>query len=79
MRRYYFDLFNGEVTLDEEGTELPDDDAAREFARHEVQYQAAESVRHHAHLVRSHKLVVCGENRLEIETITFGDVVRVTD
>ena len=77
MSRYFFNLYNDEISIDEEGVELADDDAAREWARREVRYQAAESVRQHAHLILSHKVVICNEAASEVETITFGDVVAV--
>lgn len=79
MSRYYFNLYNDEVVIDEEGIELPDDDAARNWARDEVRYQAAEAIKLHAHLVRSHKIVVCNDAAGEIATIAFGDVVAVRD
>ncbi|RYE04445.1 MAG: hypothetical protein EOP61_00545 [Sphingomonadales bacterium] len=76
MTRYYFHLYNDEITHDEEGMELADLDAAREWGRREVQYQAAESVKAHGHLILSHRLVICDAGG-EVATITFGDVVRV--
>ena len=78
MTRYYFNLYNDEVSIDEEGIELPNDDAAREWARREVQYQAAESVKLHAHLVRSHKVVI-NDGSATVASITFGEVVSVLD
>jgi len=76
MTRYFFHLYNDEISRDEEGIELADLDAARDSARREVQYQAAESVKAHGHLIRSHRIVICDANG-ELETITFGDVVTI--
>lgn len=46
MARYFFDLVNGlGLTRDEEGAELPDDDAARRAAIAQVRPILAEEVR----------------------------------
>jgi len=79
MGRYYFNLFNDHETIDEEGIELADDDAAREWARREIQYQAGESVKMHGHLVLSHHMVIYDAGASQIDTITFGDVIAVRD
>ena len=76
MTRYFFHLYNDEITHDEEGIELADLAAARDWGRREVQYQAAESVRAHGHLILSHKLVICDASG-EVATITFADVVHI--
>lgn len=79
MTRYYFHLYNDEVTRDEEGSELPDDSAAIEWAKREVRFEAGESVKRHAHLVRSHRIVVEDETGREIGSVDFGDVIQVRD
>lgn len=79
MARYFFHLFNDEVTSDDEGTECPDDEAAIALAEEEVAIQAAESVRRHRHLVRSHHIVLANEAGDTVTTITFGDVVTVQE
>ena len=78
MTRYFFNLYNDKVSIDEEGIDLADDDAAREWARSEVQYQAAESVKIHGHLILSHKLVICTADAT-VDTVTFGEVVAIRD
>ncbi len=77
MSRYFFNLYNDEVSIDEGGIELSDDDAAREWARCEVRYQAAESIKLHAHLILSHKVVIRNEAASEVDMVTFGDVVAI--
>ncbi|HEX8300110.1 DUF6894 family protein [Sphingomonas sp.] len=79
MARYFFHLYNDEVTLDEEGSELPDDSAAIEWAKREVRFEASESIKRHAHLVRSHHIVVEDQTRREVGTVGFGDVISVRD
>lgn len=77
MTRYFFNLYNDHVLLDEEGVELADLDAALEWARREACYMAAESVKVHAHLILSHKIVV-SDAIGDVGTVTFGDVIRVS-
>ncbi|WP_137787784.1 hypothetical protein [Sphingomonas sp. 3P27F8] len=79
MPRYFFHLYNDEVTSDEEGTECADDSAATALAEEEVAIQAADSVRKHRHLVRSHRIVVANEAGDTVTTVTFGDVVATLD
>ena len=76
MARYFFHLYNDMVTFDEEGVELASLAAAKEHGRRETQYQAAESVRTHGHLILSHKVVICDASG-ELASIAFGDVVSV--
>ena len=78
MTRYFFHLYNHELSCDEEGIELPDLSAAIEAAEQEAVYQAAESIKRHRELVLSHRMVVC-DAAGEVATIRFGDVVKVTE
>ncbi len=78
MTRFYFDLHNDEVTIDEEGVEFADLDAARDCATREVRAIAAESVKEHSHLVRSHRIVIRDGDR-EVAAVTFGEVIAVRD
>jgi hypothetical protein len=75
--RYFFHLYNDEVTLDEEGEELPDVAAARDRARREVQVMAAEAIKTHSHLVLHHRIVVADAKGQEVASFLFGDVITV--
>jgi hypothetical protein len=79
MSRYYFNLYNDLVTMDEEGVELEDERAALDWARHEIRFHAGESIKEHSHLVLSHRLVICDDAKSEVATVHFGDVVRVSE
>jgi hypothetical protein len=79
MRRYFFHLHNDQTTLDEEGSELPDDSAAIEWAKREVRYMAAASVKDYAHIVLHHRIVVEDEDGREVGTVHFRDVVSVVE
>lgn len=74
--RFYFHLHNDVHTVDEEGRELPDAQAARALAENEAQVMAAESVRV-GHLDLSHYVEVADENGETLFKVTFGDVVSV--
>lgn len=77
MPLYYLHIYNDEVTEDEEGTELVDDQAALARATAEARNLASESVKMHGHLILSHRLdVVDGDGRL-VGSVSFGDVVDV--
>lgn len=79
MPRYFFNLYNDEVTRDREGSFFPDGDAARHRAMHEARVLAADSVREHGHLVRSHHIQILDDSGAEIASIRFGDVVSIRD
>jgi len=77
MPRYFFNLFNDETTIDEEGLELPDDESAKARARDEARNFAAESIRHHGHLVLHHHIEVIRNDGVSVGVIGFGDVVEI--
>lgn len=77
MARYFFHLFNDETTRDEEGIELPDDEAARGYAAREALNQASVSVLQHGHLVLSHRIEVVDAAGGAIATVRFGDVLKI--
>lgn len=77
MPRYFFHLFNDETTYDEEGTDLPGDEAARAYAALEVRNQASVSVLQHGHLVLSHRIDVVDAAGGAVATVRFGDVVKI--
>ena len=78
MPRYFLHLYNDEECLDEHGVELADDSAAIDRARQEVRVMAAESVRMHGHLVKSHRIVVMNASDI-VATVRFGDVIAVEE
>ena len=78
MPRFYFHLFNDITSIDEEGSELPTESAARQRAETNAREMAAESVRE-GHLVLSHRIEVGNELGEKIATVRFGDVIQVRD
>lgn len=79
MPRFYFHLLNDLDVPDDEGRELPDLDAAREIARRNVLFTAAESIKEHAHLVRSHRIQIEDADGKVLDAVHFGDVIAVKE
>jgi hypothetical protein len=77
--RFYFPLINDDDVPDDEGKELRDLEAAREFARRSAIFSAAESIKDKAHLVRSHYIQIEDADGNVLDAIRFGDVVTVED
>lgn len=78
MALYYFHIYNDDVTLDPEGTELADDEAAMARAVIEVRILAAETVRH-GHFVGHHYIEVTDADRNPIGKVRFDEAVEVSE
>jgi hypothetical protein len=76
MPRYFFNIYNDEVTLDEEGIELADDSEALSRAAAEARNLASETVRQ-GHLILDHRLEIVDESEREVGTVTFGDAIKI--
>lgn len=72
MARYFFHVFNDEITLDEEGAELADLDAARAYAVESARALAADSVRH-GHLNLDHRIEIVDAADARRMTVTFRE------
>ena len=70
--RYYFHVFNDEVSIDEEGSVLPDLDSARETAMDGCRDLVCESVRK-GHLNLEHRIDVADEKGEVLMRVTFRD------
>ena len=77
MGRYYFNVYNDEVTLDDEGAEYEDAAAAHRRAADEARNFAAESVKLRGHLILHHSVEVEDEGRNLIGIVYFRDVVAI--
>ena len=76
MPRYYFDLHNDVETIDEEGQEFPDFDAARTGALLEVRHMIEASVSDTAKVDLRHRIDVRDAFGETIHTLHFEDAVR---
>ena len=77
MPHFYFHLHNDLTSIDEEGVDLPDVEAAMQKAAGTAREMAAESVRE-GHLVLDHRIDVANELGETVGTVHFGEVVKVT-
>jgi hypothetical protein len=78
MPRFYFNVYDDIIAPDEEGTELPNEQAARLHALIGVRSLIAEQVKR-GYMVRSHWIdVMDGEGAL-VMTITFGSAVDIKE
>jgi hypothetical protein len=75
---YYFNIYNDDVTLDDEGAELPDAEAAAAHGIREVRALAADTASR-GHLTRSHRVEIVDHDRVLIDTIRFDDAVDIRD
>ncbi|MFS2108657.1 hypothetical protein ACCC88_03140 [Sphingomonas sp. Sphisp140] len=79
MARYFFHLYNDVDTIDEDGTDCPNDMTAIARAQAEAVAMAAASITAHRHLVLSHNVQVLDEAGRKVATVRFGDVVTIRD
>lgn len=73
---YYFNLYNDAVTMDEEGVQLADDDAALAHAVKEARTMAADSVSK-GHLTVSHRIDFVDEKRNPVGSVRFDEAVDI--
>jgi hypothetical protein len=76
MPRYYFNVYDDDVTLDNEGAELADDHAAVARGVKEARALAAETVLH-GHLARHHRIEVVDEDQKPIRVVRFDEAVDI--
>ena len=76
MPIFYFDVYNDDVTLDDEGAELADVSAAHAHAVKEARVLAAETVKE-GHFDGRHRIDVRDESRADVASVTFGEAVEI--
>lgn len=76
MARYFFNIYNGKVTLDPEGCELAGDEAAMAMALAETRTLAAEAVRG-GEFVGHHRIEVTDCLNRRIGRVRFDEAVAV--
>lgn len=77
MRRYFFNVYNDDITLDPEGAELADDTAARAQAVIEARALAADTVGR-GHFVGSHYIEIVDADRNPIGSVRFDEAVAIS-
>gem|GEM_PF-1180028 len=77
MTLYYFNIYNDDITLDEEGADLADEHAARAHAVKAVRSLASETVMH-GHLVGHHRVEIVDARQNPIDEVRFDEAVDIT-
>ena len=76
MARYFFHIYNDTITIDREGQELVDFDAAKAEATRGARDLMCASIRK-GELVLSHRIDVEGEGGQPLLSVRFSDAVSV--
>jgi hypothetical protein len=76
MPRYFFDLYNDEVSLDDEGAVLPGPEEAYGRAMREAREMITASVEEHGKIDLSHRIEVRGESGLVLDRVPFEQAVN---
>jgi hypothetical protein len=76
MPRYFFDLYNDEVALDEEGAVLAGPDEAYRRALMEAREMIAAIVEDHRKIDLKHRIEVRGESGQILERIPFEQAIQ---
>ena len=77
MPLYYFNIYNDDVTLDEEGVVLADEHAARAYAVKAVRELAAETALH-GHLVGHHRVEYVDAGQNPLGEVRFDQAVKIS-
>ena len=78
MPRYFFHLYDDVVSVDEEGSELPDVAAARRKALQNARAIASQEVLE-GHLTLHHRIEVEDASGRPVLTLPFREVVQVAE
>jgi hypothetical protein len=76
MPKYYFNIYNDDVTMDPEGADLADEHAARAYAVLSVRSLAADTVSH-GHLTAHHRVEIVDQDQNPVGTVRFDEAVDI--
>ena len=77
MPRYFFHLHNDVDAFDEEGTELPDLEAAMAHANKQARATFAETAKDEGRVALSHRIDIADESGAIVGTVRFDEAVQV--
>lgn len=77
MPHFYFHLRNDLDVPDEEGADLPDVEAAREYARKSILDVMAGTLLEQGRVTLSHRIDIEDDTGRLIEAVMFRDVVKI--
>jgi hypothetical protein len=76
MPLYYFNVYNDDTTLDDEGAQLADDHAARAYAVKAARSLAADTVLR-GHLVGHHRVEFVDAHQNPVGEVRFDEAVQI--
>ncbi|MDQ0840018.1 DUF6894 family protein [Sphingomonas faeni] len=76
MPLYYFNVYNDDVALDEEGANLADDQAARAHAINAARSLAADTASK-GHLTLNDRIEIEDADHRPVATVRFGEAVEI--
>ena len=76
MPRYFFHIYDHDITLDEDGRDLPDLAAARELALDSARDLVCESI-HRGHLNLDHRIEVQDQQGETVIVLTFREAFTI--
>ena len=78
MPRYFFNVYDDVVAIDDEGVELPSLEAAKLQALAGARELIGEQVKH-GYVERSHWIDICDEQGSTLHTLRFSDAIEIRD
>jgi len=75
MPRYFFHLYDGTETRDPDGLELPDIEAARVVATHELRQLATYEVHRGGGVKLSDRIDIVDESGRVLDNVCYADIV----
>jgi hypothetical protein len=76
MPRFFFHVHNGVEAPDDNGTDLPDWEAALDFATREARAIMADDLKHSGRIALHHRIEVADEDG-PVATVRFADAVEI--
>ena len=76
MPRYFFHIYDHDITMDEDGRDLPDLAAARELALDSARDLVCESI-HRGHLNLDHRIEVQDQQGETVIVLTFREAFTI--
>lgn len=76
MPHYFFNVYNDDITIDDEGADLADGVAAKARAVREARALAADTVLR-GHFVASHRIEIVDQERRPVCSVRFDEAVKI--
>ena len=77
MARFYFDIYNDDVTIDDEGVECINAALAHESAVRAARALACDEIKSKGRLNLGNRIVVRNSDKHEISAVLFGEAIEI--